>query len=389
MPAPRPPTANPRLPAPSDRGGFLLAACQGGAEGALCARQQELLPELTKGAWRRGLVTFRLPQASPGAGRPFDPPDDFFPDLVFARTLIRSFGQVTGASDAERIAGLLERVGDVAFDNVHVWNRDPRSQADVAAARAAILAGLAAGRPGHAQDSVASPIARPGDLVLDCVIDAPQREAAAAEPSRWWVGWHRAAAPPTCWPGGLYPVTLPADKVSRAWLKLDEAIASFGIELVPGGRAIELGASPGGACQRLLEAGLEVTGVDPALVEEPVASHPHFEQWRMRARDVRLGSLRGFDWVVADMNIDPKSTLESIGRVVTAPGSRPRGIIATLKLPEWSRAQALPEWLARFRSWGYPPRARQLSTGGREICVVAIRPAGQRSPRRARRRPGR
>jgi hypothetical protein len=106
----------------------------------------------------------------------------------------------------------------------------------------------------------------------------------------------------------------------------------------------------------------------------------------MRARDVRLKEFRGFDWVVSDMNIDPKSALESIGRVVTAPGAGPRGIIATLKLPDWSRASALPGWLGQFQSWGYAPLARQLSTGGREVCVLAIR---KRSARRrpARRRP--
>jgi hypothetical protein len=54
-----------------------------------------------------------------------------------------------------------------------------------------------------------------------------------------------------------------------------------------------------------------------------------------------------------------------------APGVKPRGIIATLKLPEWSRAAAVPEWLAAFRAWGFRPRARQLSTGGRELCVTA------------------
>ena len=106
----------------------------------------------------------------------------------------------------------------------------------------------------------------------------------------------------------------------------------------------------------------------------------------MRARDVRLKNLRGFDWVVADMNIDPKSTLEALGRVVTAPGSRPRGIIATLKLPEWSRAVALPEWLAQFRAWGYAPQARQLSTGGREVCVAAFKTRASRRPRHATRR---
>ena len=133
---------------------------------------------------------------------------------------------------------------------------------------------------------------------------------------------------------------------------------------------------------------LHVVGVDPAIVDPRVAAHPAFTQWRMRARDVKLRDFRGSDWIVADMNIDPTSTLEAVGRVVTAPGSRPKGIIATLKLPEWSRAGALPEWLATFRRWGYAPQARQLSTGGREVCVLALRRASPRRPRRATRRPG-
>jgi len=123
----------------------------------------------------------------------------------------------------------------------------------------------------------------------------------------------------------------------------------------------------------------------------------------MRARDVKLRQLRGFDWVVADMNIDPTSTLDAIERVLSAPGKPPRGIIATLKLPNWARAADLPGWLERFVTWGYVPRCRQLSTGGREVCVVAERAAASRRPSRvrpgpsgvsrgpgrARRRPGR
>jgi 23S rRNA (cytidine2498-2'-O)-methyltransferase len=217
-----------------------------------------------------------------------------------------------------------------------------------------------------------------GALVLDCVLDAPDR---------WWAGWHLAGSPSACWPGGVSPRSLPLGKVSRAWLKLDEAIAVFGITFEPGARAVELGAAPGGACQRLLEAGLAVTGIDPALVDEKVAAHPRFEQWRMRARDVKLRQLRGFDWVVADMNIDPTSTLDAIERVVSAPGKPPRGIVATLKLPNWSRAAELPGWLERFVAWGYVPRARQLSTAGREVCVVAERAAAARRPSGGVRRP--
>ncbi len=353
-------------PAPARRGDFLLAACQGGAEAALCERQRLVLPKLAKGAWRRGLVTFRLPPD-------FDPPDDFAPDLVYARTLVRCLGQATGSTTAAVAGQAVELLGGQSWDSIHVWNRDPRADHDIGGIRAAIVTALGAGITA----AKAAAKTRPGDLVLDCVVDTAER---------WWVGWHRAATPQSCWPGGNYPLALPADKISRAWLKLDEAIASFPIPLVAGTRAVELGAAPGGACQRLLEEGLEVVGIDPALVDQRLAGRPRFEQWRMRARDVRLKEFRGFDWVVSDMNIDPKSALESIGRVVTAPGAGPRGIIATLKLPDWSRASALPGWLGQFQSWGYAPLARQLSTGGREVCVLAIR---KRSARRrpARRRP--
>lgn len=333
--------------APATRGDFLLVACQGGAEAALCHRQAALLPPITKAAWRRGVVTFRLGS--------FDPPDDFFPDLIFNRCCIRSLGQVTGNSDAERAAAAAALTGVTDWNTLHVWSRDPRIEVDLTAIHAALTTacGMAPCDPA---------VARSGDLVLDCIVDSPER---------WWIGWHRAATPPSCWPGGVYPVALPEDKVSRAWLKLDEAIATFGIPLEPGQRAIELGASPGGACQRLLEAGLQVVGVDPALVDGRVTGHERFEQWRMRARDVKLKALRGFHWVVADMNIDPTSTMEAVERVVTAPGSRVKGIIATLKLPNWERAADLPGFLARFVNWGFTPRGRQLSSGGREVCVWA------------------
>ena len=357
MPLHPPASVSPRrdcpaaTPAPATRGSFLLVTCQGGAEASLCRRQQAILPQVAKAAWRRGVVTFRLGD--------LDPPDDFFPDLIYARAVIRSLGQVSGTSDRERIEAVRMLAPDASWDNIHVWHRDRRLEADVdpQAVREALLA--ASGKP-----ATLPAAARPGDLVLDCLIDAADR---------WWVGWHRAGTLASCQPGGMHPVALPEDKVSRAWLKLDEAIATFGIDLRKGQRAVELGASPGGACQRLLESGLTVVGSDPAVVDERVAAHPDFEQWRMRARDVKVKNFRGCDWIVADMNIDPKSTLESIGRIVTAAGVKPMGIIATLKLPDWSRADELPGWLEQFRSWGFAPRARQVSTGGREVCVVALR----------------
>ena len=365
-------------PAPTQRGDYLLVAVKPGAESALVERQKVILPALTRAAWRRGVVTFRLP---PG----FDPPDDFFPDLHVAQAVVRSFGQVVGDSIEARADAAVSLAGRGPWDALHVWCREPAIE-DRPADKKSIgseSTGSKSARGGPVDDTAVvaeairhriEPTSRdrtlergtvPGDLVLDCVIDSADR---------WWIGWHRASTPVSCRPGGMHPLREAADKVSRAWLKLDEAILTSGICLAAGERACELGASPGGACQRLLEAGLHVVGIDPALVDPTVAEHPRFEQWRMRARDVKLKAFRGFDWFVADMNIDPTSTMESLGRILTAPGVRPKGVVATPKLPDWSRAAEIPGWLDRFREWGQTPlMVRQLSTGGREVCVVTER----------------
>jgi 23S rRNA (cytidine2498-2'-O)-methyltransferase len=351
-------------------GEFLLCGCQQGAEGSLRERFAAAVPGSRPAAWRKGVATFRLPaaEASDTGGLPSG---EILDQLVFARTLIHSLGQVTGGDSATLAAGVSGLAGGHPWQRVHCWSRQfvpgplqPSLAEAVAAARHAVA--TACGLPAETDSR-----ARPGERVLDVVLDTPDR---------WWVGWHRADGPASWWPGGIYPSTLdplPAGKVSRAWLKLDEAIAVFGIPFVPGQRAVELGAAPGGACQRLLEAGLEVVGVDPALVDPVVAACPGFTQWRLRARDVPLKRFAGIDWLVADMNIDPTSTLAALGRVASGRGVRLAGIVATLKLPTWSRAAELPGWLDTLRNQGFTPRARQLSSSGREICVVALPTAGR------------
>jgi 23S rRNA (cytidine2498-2'-O)-methyltransferase len=361
--APAPTFADPPL------GEFLLCGSQQGAEDALRERFAASFPGSRPGAWRKGVATFRLPAAE-AADTGGLPSGEILDQLVFARTFIHSLGQVTGGDSATLAAAATELAGGHPWQRVHCWSRQfvpgppqPAEAEAVAAAHQAVAA--ACGLPAEAD-----PRALPGELVLDVVLDTPER---------WWVGWHRAAGPTSSWPGGIYPPAagpLPAGKVSRAWLKLDEAIAVFGIPFVPGQRAVEFGAAPGGACQRLLEAGLEVVGVDPALVDPVVAASPGFTQWRLRARDMPLKRLAGIDWLVADMNIDPTSTLAALGRATTARGVRLAGIVATLKLPTWARAAELPGWLEMFRNHGFTPRARQLSSSGREICVVARRSTG-------------
>ena len=280
-------------------------------------------------------------------------PDDVLEQLVFARIGIRSLGQVTGQGEDEKIAATHQLLGTLKVNTVHVWKRDPRLQIDTTSIQCK-LASLYS----YKKYSVPSE----QNLILNCVVDSVDR---------WWFGWHIENGPTCQWSGGYYPGLMPDHGISRAWLKLDEAIARFGIQFHSGERVCELGAAPGGACQRLLEAHLKVVGVDPATMHPKLVEHEQFTHWKKRARDVRIRDFADFDWILTDMNIDPANTMASLERILSSRPHKPRGIIATLKLSDLSHAEKLDQWRTSCESWGYQTRVQQLSTGGQEICLMA------------------
>ena len=204
-----------------------------------------------------------------------------------------------------------------------------------------------------------------GDLVLDCVL---------VEPNEWWFGWHRADSPETRWPGGVPSIAAPGDMISRAYLKLVEALLWSELPLRAGDACVEIGSAPGGSCQVLLERGCAVVGVDPAEMDSKVLAHPRFKHVRARAKDVDRAVFRGCRWLTADINLPPTYTLDTVEAVVTAPGVLIDGLVLTLKLNGTAAAAELPAFNKRIRSWGYPGvRARQLAFNRGEVCVVARR----------------
>ena len=73
------------------------------------------------------------------------------------------------------------------------------------------------------------------------------------------------------------PLALPPDAVSRAWLKMEEAIALVATaDTAWRTRCAEIGSAPGGASQALLARGMEVIGIDPAEMAPAVLSTPRF-----------------------------------------------------------------------------------------------------------------
>src|SRR5262249_46319218 len=148
---------------------------------------------------------------------------------------------------AANVWNVLQTAGIQQFDCLHVWQRDlyepgsrgyePGPTELAAAAEQAIRAADRSGQWAVVSDQSQAaksseenssagglsivdkktrfePLnaALPGQLVLDFVI---------VESNEWWLGYHRASSIASRWPGGIYPLELPADAVSRAYLKME------------------------------------------------------------------------------------------------------------------------------------------------------------------------
>jgi len=346
---------------------FLFVTCQIGAEGAAKNELARLQPELRFAYSRPGFLTFKVPPELHLA-------PDLCLDSVFARAYGLSLGKVSGGDPDQLAAASWEIFGDRPARRVHAWARDLRVPGEHGYEPGITAEALAAGQAivRHAPNSALLAAgagdpkcpAKPGEFVLDCVLVGD---------GEWWIGQHRAGEPASRWPGGIMPLELPAAAVSRAWLKMEEALQWSELPIPVGARVVEIGSAPGGSSQALLARGFEVTGVDPAEMHPDVLAHPRFRHLRNRTTHVRRREFRKARWLTADMNVAPQYTLDAVESIVTHPEVSIRGMLLTLKLFEWELADHVPEYVERIRSWGYNlVRARQLVHNRQEICVAAL-----------------
>jgi 23S rRNA (cytidine2498-2'-O)-methyltransferase len=343
---------------------FFWITCQVGAERAVKQELMAARPPWHPAYSRPGFVTFKSVDPLPAVAVSL-------PRGVFVRSSAWSLGKVAGSTAQELAALVWQTAGEGAFDRLHVWQRDTAPPGDhdfepgmTPEARAAEQAILAA-TPLQRDARLLASTTRPGQRVLDCVLIGP---------NEWWLGWHLATHElHTCLPGGLDEQQLPYEAVSRAWLKMTEALAWAQFPIRPGDHWVELGCAPGGSCQVLLARGMHVTGIDPAEMHPAVLGHPRFTHLRKRGADVRRREFAPFRWLAADMNVAPRYTLDTVESIVAHPSVRLRGLLLTIKLSNWQLARHLPEYVERVRCWGYPHvHARQLQHNRQEVTMAAL-----------------
>ncbi|QGJ71373.1 SAM-dependent methyltransferase [Planctomycetales bacterium 10988] len=366
---------------------FFFVTCQRGAESAVKWEMSQLRPEWHFAFSRPGFLTFKLP---PGA----ELAENTSLPLVFARAFGVCWGKIKAPTLAEGKVALAKELKGEAFERLHVWNRDllpagdfryePRRSEEAMEVERTLLLQEDGEEPTltiKQPDSTATL----GDRVLDVIL---------VEPDEWWYGCHRMTGAHLPWPGGLSGMPLPAHAVARTYLKMAQALEWSKLPIKEGQWCAELGSSPGGASQALLDRGLSVIGIDPAEMAPEVLNHPQFVWLQKRSTQVRKRDLRKIRWLMADMNVAPSYTLDAVEGILESSQVRLRGILITIKLPDWKLIEEVPGYLERVRSWGFPKvSAKQLQFNRQEFTVTAFRnpgpPAQSRYQRKRRSKRGR
>jgi len=187
------------------------------------------------------------------------------------------------------------------------------------------------------------------------------------------------------WPGGARHFAHTPEEISRAEFKLLEALEVFGLTLPSRGRALDLGAAPGGWTRLLLDSGLHVVAVDPANLDARLKKRPHLDHYHGYAENYLEESLKKhykFDVIVNDMRMDAREA----ARLLASASSclRPDGlVISVFKLPhatdEINPLATLSRALNIVSSRYDTIQARQLFHNRQEVTVVAAHPRPMRT----------
>ena len=365
---------------------FLFVVCQQGVEPTIKQKWAGKNSPLRLAFSRPCFLSFKFSPNAPFVGCEENQVDEMLERLA-ADWPVRHCGKALGNVRGQEAGAMIQEALKLAeavrplseWGAVHVFQRDSD------------LPGSSGFEPGPTE--VSESVAQ---LVREALADQPLSKQVnqtvspqtrvlnilIVEPDQWLIGEHQAQRPQSCWPGGVIEVAPPTEMISRAYLKLGEAVLWSQLPMQPGDKIVEIGSSPGGSCQRLLDLGLFVTGIDPAEMHPMLLEHPRFEHWRGKAVGIRRRMFAKFRWLNADASVAPNYTLDAVEDIVNYKTSRIEGMLLTLKLTSYDLAQYMEQYVARIRSWDFERvEVRQLASNRRECCVVAQRAPGWKPSR--------
>jgi 23S rRNA (cytidine2498-2'-O)-methyltransferase len=174
------------------------------------------------------------------------------------------------------------------------------------------------------------------------------------------------------WPGGRVRLGRSRQQISRAEFKLEELLTIFDIQLPQGGRALDLGAAPGGWTRILRTKGLTVWAVDPGDLDPRLLNDRSIYHARTTAGEFLRANRVEFDVVVNDMRMEPQLSCRMM--LDAAPHLARGGLgVVTLKTGTRRVLETVHECLDMLSGAYEIVHARQLHHNRHEVTVV-VRP---------------
>ena len=342
---------------------FIFATCNPGSESALKAEMREAHGAALAPAFMRpGLVTWKDARVTRAVGGG--------PLPVFAHVMGASLGMAGTEADLPAVVAAAGR-GPIrlhVFPRVLPENGLTSEEWDALDRRRGGISARLQAAGAQVQESAAP---EAGDRVLDVILgDAEEPLFAGIHTHDRWC--HPCA-------GALPRVVLPPDAPSRAWLKMEQALAfagRAGATALRGSTVVELGSAPGGASLALMQHGARVFGVDTARMDARVlefagehgAGFVHIAASAGEVAKIPLPSR--VDMLVSDMNLAPPVALRYIERVQHRVGARV--LILTLKMNDRAMQARIPAFLDQIRRFAPGEvRVTQLPANRTEITVFA------------------
>lgn len=281
--------------------------------------------------------------------------------LAFTRHLMRGVGEVPH-EEAEDLGAL----GDIALDlweqlpfpdrvSLHVWQS---GDADFPYRNDQLWRRLAA-----ALEDVDVEVVRGG---ASHILSACQTEQGLI------FGSNGAGNALADWPGGRVRLAKPKGQISRAEFKLEELFRTGAVTLPEGGKAIDLGAAPGGWTRILLDRGFEVWAVDPGDLDRRLAGREGLHHVRTTAGPFLAETTETFDLVVNDMRMAPGLSASIMNSAVQHLSPDGLGIMSLKISPQHPLAMVDGAFRLLREHWE-PVFVRQLHHNRNEITAV-IRP---------------
>lgn len=337
---------------------FIYAACNPGWESAMKREMQKRFRgDVVPAFLRPGLVTWKCL-------RDFSD-EELSPPPVFSRLFGRSLGMAATSADLAALLADAEPMPLRFSPRFFPENGFDAAQWAEFETRREALSGIL---PERVNES--------GDTVIDLILGDPDEAVFAG--IRRLDPLHRE----------IPPIILPEDVPSRAWLKMEQALAFLGLSDLAGMTVLELGCAPGGASLAMLDRGAKVIGIDtgdmdPAVMRFAGEETGRFVHLANSAGEVPLSELpRRIEGLVSDMNLAPPVALRYIERLQRK--LRARLLILTLKINDAKMESSIPSFLDRIEKLvpRYERIATQLPANRKEITILAWDPRGRPNPLR-------